>query len=170
MRKQGAHPAQPGGKCVLKHKHAREAHFARQVCMGAGRQQLSVFRVVARWERSAFTRARARRQRDDIQPNPSQGRWPGSDAVHCMGSLERAKGIEPSYAAWETEPLPPTDAPKFCSPNRNPVCRRAFDDDRRRISCPRTLRRILSPPLRRSSVRPSPKHSRHYAGGTAARP
>jgi hypothetical protein len=53
---------------------------------------------------------------------------------------------------------------------RTPVYRRAFDGDRRRIACSRTLRRILSPPLRRSSVRPSPKHSRHYADGTAARP
>ena len=35
--------------------------------------------------------------------------------------------------------------------------------------CPGTLRRILLPPRRRSSVRPSPEHSRHYVGGTAAR-
>jgi len=66
--------------------------------------------------------------------------------------------------------LPPTDAPELCGPNWSPVCRRAFDGGRRRISCARTLRRILSPPLRRSSVRPSPEHSRRCAGGTAARP
>jgi hypothetical protein len=60
---------------------------------------------LANKHRSLWMKCTCVPERHSAQPRQKAG-WTAVMRRGCTGSLERAKGIEPSYAAWEAAVLP----------------------------------------------------------------
>src|SRR5260370_40961770 len=84
----------------------------------------------------------------------------------CENSLERAKGIEPSYAAWEAAVLPLNYAREtlillgFCAASRKTCCEPLVSACGQSVTTRSAPRALLCPFHRGFRTVTTPKHSR----------